>query len=228
MWYEHNDPTFVVCPVKGVSRAFEVDSFGVDRFQNAHWNNLIWSSSFWLAFCPNSWERLSSHQMVSLSPLYKTRPSRFHSRDKRKCKSSIWRVQQRSAAPDDWQHLIKLKKHSAWNTTLCGGSPSSSSSFTVFFFFPGSCFWPQHEQIWSPVPAGCGGEHGQANTHWIQPHLPHHHSRGWARRRHQPQTVPQPPKTTQGKTPASHKQVFTLSYFHIPTLFTLSVAYFTH
>lgn len=78
------------------------------------------------------------------------------------------------------------------------------------------------------MPAGCGGEHGQANSHWIQPHLPHHHSRGWARRHHQPKTVPQPPKKAQGKTPSGHQPVFTMSCIHITTLLIHSVTYFIH
>lgn len=34
--------------------------------------------------------------------------------------------------------------------------------------FSGSCFWPQHQQIWGHLPAASGGQkEDQADSHWV-------------------------------------------------------------
>lgn len=182
-------------------------SFIAHGFQNAKWNHL--SQLAETCADQSGGGRLLAPDGQSLTPS-ETPPSLLDSGHKTRRKSSIWRAEQRSPAQHDWQQLIKPRKHSAWNLTLpllsvllsqyWSGliSSLSSSLFSqsdpgwsteippVAHLFSGSRFRPQPRQIRSLVPAGCGGEHRQANSHWIQSHSPHHHSGRRERVRHQP------------------------------------------
>lgn len=78
-----------------------------------------------------------------------------------------------------------------------GNKTSSSSSRPS-----GARVRPQHQQVRGHLQAGGGGqEEDHADARPVQPRLPHHHRGRRPGRRHQPQTVAQPPQETQGTTP---------------------------
>lgn len=111
--YEPDDPAFVTCPVGGVSCALTWTHLSLTDIKML--NKIILAG-----WCPGWQKHVQTSARGGAPPRTRWSVSHpfgdasFPSRHETRRKSSIWRA----AAQNDWQQLIKRRKHSAWNLTL--------------------------------------------------------------------------------------------------------------